>query len=469
MTGIVNCRQCADESNASPAGVAGASEITPDAPVVSGPGAAPRVLLLMSPATYREGAFLDAGRRIGLDVQRITDLPDALLREEEERAERLHRRRTPGLRSVDFAEPDVAVGTLVDSVRRDGGHDVRAILAVDDRGAMIAARASRELGLAHNDPDAALAARDKFVMREALAAGGVPVPRYTRYPASTDPATIAGEVDYPCVVKPLLLSGSRGVIRADNPAEFVGAFARTRAILEASGMPASEHCILVEQFVPGVEVALEGLLTDGALETLALFDKPDPLDGPFFEETIYVTPSRLDAGVQAAISRRTAEAAAAIGLRHGPVHAELRIDLARDDIWLIELAGRSIGGLCSSVLEFGAGMCLEELILRHAASLPIDSTQRAGEAAGVMMIPIPKGGMLRGVTGEDAALAVPHITGVQITAPLNQPIVPLPEGESYLGFIFARAATSDVVEQALRDAHACLRFRIDPAIALRLA
>lgn len=232
-------------------------------------------------------------------------------------------------------------------------------------------------------------------------------------------------------------------------------------------MAASENSILVEQFVPGVEVALEGLLTNGVLETLALFDKPDPLDGPFFEETIYVTPSRLDADVQAAISRRTAEAAAAIGLRHGPVHAELRIDLPTGNIWLIELAGRSIGGLCSSVLEFGAGMGLEELILRHAAAMPIISTERAHEAAGVMMIPIPKGGMLRAVEGCAEALAVPHITGLEITAPLNQPIVPLPEGESYLGFIFARASAPEIAEQALRDAHARLRIRIDPAISLR--
>ena len=218
--------------------------------------------------------------------------------------------------------------------------------------------------------------------------------------------------------------------------------------------------------MPGVEVALEGLLTNGSLETLALFDKPDPLDGPFFEETIYVTPSRLSGEVQAAISLRTAEAAAAIGLRQGPVHAELRIDLDTGDIWLIELAGRSIGGLCSSVLEFGSGMCLEELILRHAAHLPIASTTRSGGAAGVMMIPIPKRGMLRGVDGIEAARAVPGVTGIEITAPFNQPIVPLPEGESYLGFIFARLDTPEDTEAALRDAHKRITFRIDPLISL---
>lgn len=413
--------------------------------------ALPRVIALMSPSTYRDGAFAAAAERIGLELVRAIDLPDAL------------GERYQGPLRLDFTEPDEAVDRLLAFAREQ---PVKAILAVDDRGALIAATASAALGLAHNDPHAALAARDKFVMREALRAGGVPVPAYTRYPATTDPATIAGEIDYPCVVKPLLLSGSRGVIRADDLREFMAAFDRTRRIVAASGQPVEESAILVEQFVPGVEVALEGMLTAGRLHTLALFDKPDPLDGPFFEETIYVTPSRLPAAVQGAISVRTEESARAIGLRDGPVHAELRIDLDRGDIWLIELAGRSIGGLCSSVLEFGAGMSLEELILRHAAGLPAGDEERRGEAAGVMMIPIPKGGILRCVDGQDEARAVPQISGIEITAPLNQPIVPLPEGESYLGFIFARAETPAEAEAALRAAHANLRIRIDPAITL---
>ncbi|MBA3275376.1 MAG: ATP-grasp domain-containing protein [Chloroflexia bacterium] len=411
------------------------------------------VVALMSPATYRADAFADAARRIGLDLVRAIDLPDDLSR---------HRHDALAL---EFADPDGSVARIL-AFARDRTPGVSAILALDDRGALIAAGASAALGLAHNDPGSALAARDKFVMRERLAAGGVPVPRYQRFPALFDPATIAGEIDYPCVVKPLLLSGSRGVIRADDPDQFASAFRRTRAILEASGMSPDGHSILVERFVPGVEVALEGLLTGGDLQTLALFDKPDPLDGPFFEETIYVTPSRLPIAVQAAVSRRTAEAAQAIGLREGPVHAELRIDLESGDIWLIELAGRSIGGLCSSVLEFGAGMGLEELILRHAAGLPLGSTDRSGAAAGVMMVPIPKRGILRGVDGLEAAAAVAGVTGIEITAPFHQPIVPLPEGESYLGFIFARLATPAETEAALREAHARLTFRIDPLIPL---
>lgn len=416
------------------------------------------MILLLSPATYRANAFAEAAERIGLELVRATDLPPEL-------ATQWH-----VALGIDFSRPEAALERIIAVARNEDASPVRAILAIDDRGALIAAQASAILGLPHNDPGSALAARDKFVMRERLAAGGVPVPAYGRYPAATDPVTIADiigdAIGFPCVVKPLLLSGSRGVIRADDPGELVSAFARTRRIIESSGMAASANDILVERFVPGVEVALEGLLTDGRLTTLALFDKPDPLDGPFFEETIYVTPSRLPDDVQAAISTRTAEAAAAIGLRHGPVHAELRIDLERGELWLIELAGRSIGGLCSSVLEFGAGMNLEELILRHAAGLTLSSTERGPDAAGVMMIPIPSRGILRGVDGIDDALAVPGVTGVEITAPLNQPIVPLPEGESYLGFIFVRANDPARAEAALREAHARLRFRIDPTIAL---
>jgi len=275
---------------------------------------------------------------------------------------------------------------------------------------------------------------------------------------------VAGEISFPVVVKPLRLSGSRGVTRADDRGEFVRAWERTRQIVLREGESLDHGELLVEQYLPGFEVALEGLLTEGALQTLALFDKPDPLEGPFFEETIYVTPSRLSEATQAAISVRTAEAAAALGLREGPIHAELRIH--DDGIWLIEMAGRSIGGLCSTVLEFGAGFSLEEIILRHAVGMPLPATERAGSAAGVMMIPIPKGGILREVAGREEAAAVPGVTGVEITAPVNQPLTPLPEGASYLGFIFARGESPEAAERALRDAHARLSFRIEPAITL---
>ena len=412
------------------------------------------VILVMNTASYRAEAFLEAARSVGLAVIRALDIPDSLPTNVGNHV------------AVDFTKIEMAVQRIVRCAQERG--DVAAVLPIDDRGAIIAALASAQLGLPHNDPDVALAARDKWVMRERLHAAGVPVPAYQRYPAAADPASIADIVPYPCVVKPLLLSGSRGVIRANSQEEFTAAFTRARSILDAAGMPAEENDLLVERFVQGVEVALEGLLTDGHLETLALFDKPDPLDGPFFEETIYVTPSRLPADVQAAISARTAEAAAAIGLRTGPVHAELRYDHTTGEIWTIELAGRSIGGLCSSVLEFGAGVNLEELILRHAAGLPSTALQKQSGGAGVMMIPIPRSGMLRGVNGVTEAMRVPDVTGVEITAPLHQPILALPEGDRYLGFIFARSHSPEAAEQALRTAHARLEIEIAPIIPLRL-
>jgi biotin carboxylase len=365
---------------------------------------------------------------------------------------------------LDFAAQDAAIAALR---RIHAQEPLAAVVALDDSATMLAASVAGALNLPHNDPNAALAARNKWVMRETLNRDGVPVPTYRQVGLDDDPLPAALEIGFPVVVKPIALSGSRGVIRADDATELHAAFARAREITRAAGYAPGEGVLLLERYLPGVEVALEGLLTAGSLQTLAIFDKPDPLDGPFFEETIYVTPSRLSPEVQEAISTRTAEAAAALGLREGPVHAELRIN--DDGVWLIEMAGRSIGGLCSTVLEFGAGISLEEIILRHAVGRPLPPGTGMDHAAGVMMIPIPRGGILRGVSGTDVAAAVPGVTGVEITAPLHQPLVPLPEGASYLGFIFAQGPTPEGVEAALRTAHAALGFQIGPAIPLRVA
>jgi biotin carboxylase len=414
------------------------------------------VALLLTPQTYRAGAFLDAAEHLGLEVVRVLDLPEPL---------KEHWQVELGF---DFTDPERAAEDLAIALATRSDGSIDAILAIDDSGTLVAARAAARLGLPHNDPASALAARDKFVMRERLAAGDVPVPGYRRFPGTRDPEAVAAEVErgigYPAVVKPTRLSGSRGVIRANDAAELSAAFARTVRLLVDDGHAPAETELIVEEYLSGVEVALEGLLTSGELRVLALFDKPDPLEGPFFEETIYVTPSRLPPEIQHAIAARTAESAAALGLREGPVHAELRIN--ERGVWPIELAGRSIGGLCSSVLEFGTGVSLEELILRQAVGLDLPDTSRAGQAAGVMMIPIPKAGLLKGVEGIDDACTVPGVTGVEITAKLNHPILPLPEGASYLGFIFARAASPADAEAALRESHARLRFDIRPTIPL---
>lgn len=402
-----------------------------------------RVLLLLSPQTYRAGAFMEAAARLDLRVDTAVDMPESLAS---------HWNAPFG---IDFSRVEAAAAAIVE---RAAHTPFDAIIAVDDSAALVAATASSRLGLEHNPPEAALAARDKARMRELLAAGGALTPAFQQVPLDADPASIAGDLAYPCVVKPLRLSGSRGVIRADNAAELIAAFRRVRAMLEKDGYDVARTGLLVEEFIPGVEVAVEGLMTGGELQVLAIFDKPDPLDGPFFEEAIYVTPSRLPPATQHAIAASTRQAARALGLRTGPVHAELRVN--ERGAWPVELAGRSIGGHCSTILQFGAGMSLEELILRHAAGDSIPELGREAGAAGVMMIPIPGAGILAAVEGVDEARRGRHITGVEISARLGAPLVPLPEGASYLGFIFARAGEPATVEDALRAAHAKLRFRI---------
>jgi biotin carboxylase len=276
-----------------------------------------------------------------------------------------------------------------------------------------------------------------------------------------DPEELASLVTYPCVAKPRHLSGSRGVIRADHPAEFVAAFRRTAQIIRSadpSGEPAASATLLVEAYLPGSEHALEGLLTDGDLRQLALFDKPDPLTGPHFEETLYVTPSRLSLKHQDAIFHAVAEAVGALGLTHGAVHAEVRVGGGR--VWILEIAARSIGGLCSRALRFEGGRSLEEILLAHAVGFPLGSLEPESPSRGVMMIPIPQAGVLERVVGLEEARSTPLVEDLVLTLHPGQPIVPLPEGAAYLGFIFARGEKPAEVEQALRNAHACLRIEV---------
>ena len=402
-----------------------------------------RILLLMSPATYRAGAFLSAARHLNLEVVVGIDLPETL-------SEYWH---VP--LGLDFIDAEKSVRTIIDYAQE---HPIHAILSVDDSASEVAALASAALGLSHNPPQAAEAARDKFLMRTRMSAGGAPCPIFRHFSLDDDPAQVATQVTYPCVVKPQRLSGSRGVIRANNAAECIAAINRLKRMLLSEGYSEHETSFLIEDFIPGFEVALEGILTHGQLKVLTLFDKPDPLDGPFFEETIYVTPSRLPEKVQQDIAHCVSVAAASIGLREGPVHAELRVN--ERGPWMLEIAGRSIGGLCSTVLEFGSGICLEELILRHAIGEEINAIEREQSAAGVMMIPIPGAGLLKAVHGVKEARRVPLITGVEITAKVNYSLVPLPEGASYLGFIFARGDTPAEVEEAIRQAHKLLHFDI---------
>lgn len=364
-----------------------------------------------------------------------------------------------GLVTLDFGHPDRAAEQARAFAATVAIHGV---LGVDDDTAVAAAAIAAALGLRGNSVSAALAARDKYEQRLRLEAAGVPAPRFALHRTDQDPTLLAARVTYPCVLKPLRLSASRGVIRADTPGGFVTAFERLTRILgepDAAACGEGAHRLLVEEFVAGDEYALEGLLVRGRLHVLALFDKPDPLDGPYFEETIYVTPSRLAGAAQQAIAECAARAATALGLREGPVHAELRYN-GRGP-WVIELAARPIGGRCSSALRFGDGASLEAVIIRHALGMPIASLARERIASGVMMIPVARAGVLREVRGVEAARAVPLVEDVAITAHPGRPLVPWPEGSRYPGFIFARGETPEAVEAALRAAHRRLEFVLD--------
>jgi biotin carboxylase len=400
----------------------------------------PRILLLLPTATYRARDFVEAAAHLGAELVVGSEAAPSLAATMGDRAV-----------VVPLGELDDAVAAIEDLHRRA---PIDAVVAVDDPGILVATAAAAKLGLPHNPFAAVAATRDKAAMRRALAHADVAQPRFAVAFDADDAEAAAQRVGLPVVVKPVGLSASRGVIRADD------ALAVRIAARRALDICAGQGPLVVEQYVPGVEVALEGILRAGTLETLAIFDKPDPLEGPYFEETIYVTPSRLPDAAQGRVRGLAAEAAAALGLTEGPVHAEVRIH--GDRAWVIELAARSIGGLCSRALRFGAGISLEEVIVQHALDLPTDSLARERAASGVMMLPIPTAGVLRGVHRQDDARAVPGITGLEITIPPGRTVVPLPEGDRYLGFLFARGKTPADVEHALRTAYAALDVEISP-------
>jgi len=395
-----------------------------------------RVVLILPTSTYRATDFVAAARALGAEVVVASDRVSPVLDRHGTRAV-----------EVPFDDPERAAAMLTNL---DDRGPVDAVIAVDDQGVVLAARAAEFLGLPHNRPEAAARTRDKRDLRRALDASEVPQPSW----AQIDDVDHVPDVGFPCVVKPAGLSGSQGVIRADDAAAARAAAHRASDI--ACGGP-----LLVEEFVPGAEVAVEALMRDGVLDVLAVFDKPDPLDGPYFEETIYVTPSRLPDVAQAQVARVARDAAAALGLTEGPVHAELRID--GDRVRVIDVAARSIGGLCARALRFGAGISLEEVILRHALGLPLDDLRREAGASGVMMLPIPATGTLRAVHGQEDARAVTGVVGLEISINPGRPVIALPEGDRYLGFLFARGETPTAVEAALRRAHARLDIVIEPA------
>ncbi|MGQ0735211.1 MAG: ATP-grasp domain-containing protein [Acidobacteriota bacterium] len=415
-----------------------------------------RVLLVATTTGYQVRAFGEAADRLGVKLVFATDRCDQLEDPWWDQA-----------LPIRFHEEAASVEVVVGAARTAS---IDGVVAVGDRPAVLAARVAARLGLAWHSPDAAEAARDKRRTRETLLAAGLPAPSFTVVSRHADAGSLARTLHWPVVLKPLMLSGSRGVIRADSPEAFVQAFARVGRLLASPEVrqlrdPAADD-ILIEAYIEGREFALEGVIEHGVLHPLAIFDKPDPLEGPFFEETIYTTPSRIGAAEQARLIDAAADAARALGLSHGPIHAECR--LGSSGVFVLEVAARPIGGLCARALSFDGpdhdGASLEEVLLRHALGESVTPWRRERRAAGVMMIPIPSAGVFRRASGQAEALAVPGVTELHLTAKPDQQLVPLPEGASYLGFIFARGEDADSVEHALRTAHTRIAFVIDRAV-----
>ena len=414
-----------------------------------------RLLLLCTTTGYQTRAFVEAAEKLGLKVAFGSD--------------RCHKLDDPwqdGALALRFENPSESARSVVDYAR---SHPMDALVALGDRATPTAALACRQLGLATNSPEAVEACRDKYQARRLLESAGLKVPSFRRFSIDENPGAFVSEIEFPCVLKPLALSGSRGVIRANSPQEFVEAFERIKSLLLSRGVQVlreeTSRFLQVETYIAGREYALEGMLMEGRLKVLALFDKPDPLEGPYFEETLYVTPSRLGPDDQQRIIQGVQRASEGLGLSHGPLHAEVRLNA--EGVWILEVAARSIGGLCARSLRFEQGLrglSLEELIIRQALGEDLSEVHRERAASGVMMIPIPREGLYEGVEGEEEARRTPGVEEIRITAKPQQMLVPLPEGASYLGFIFARADTPAEVEESLHRAHKMLRFRISTVL-----
>ncbi|MDX1447435.1 MAG: ATP-grasp domain-containing protein [Acidimicrobiia bacterium] len=394
----------------------------------------PRVLVIVPNDSYRAADFVAAASGLGVDLAIASE-------------ERPPLRPDDRFVEIDCAEPEASAEAIADLAART---PIDAVVAADDTGVEIAARASRLLGLRSNDPVAAAATLDKSTMRSLLAAGEVPQPRFLTLELEDDPAAVVASFEGPVVIKPTMLSAGRGVLRVDSPSEAAPAAERIRGIVRTHGRDPSRP-LLVERYVDGPEISVEAILWEGEIEVLAIFDKPVPMTGPTFEETIFVTPSRQPPEIVVEVERVVAAAVRALGLGEGPIHAELRIENGRPQ--MIEVAGRTIGGLCGRALRFGLlGAPLEALVLRNALGMRKQSLRRERSASGVLMVPVPRAGRVRSIKGLEAVDELGGITGVEVTAPVGTRVAPPPDGDRYVGFVFARAEDPAAVEAVLRQA-----------------
>jgi biotin carboxylase len=412
-----------------------------------------RLLILASKLGYQTRGFTEAAEKLGVAVVFGTDRCHQLENPWGDDAVPLH-----------FERPREAAEEIVRALR---GSPPEGVLALGDRATTTGAYTAQAFGIPGNSPEAVETCRNKLRQRQVLSAAQISVPEFFAFSIGDDPSHVLGRVNFPCVVKPLTLAASQGVVRANNAQEFEQAVERICGLLTSPEIqilrePGVDQ-LLVEKYIAGREVAIEGLLDAGRLRVLAIFDKPDALEGPYFEETIYVTPSRLPQPTQTALIECAARTVRSIGLTTGPVHAEFRLNA--DGPWVLEAAPRPIGGLCSRALRFGEQcISLEELLVRHALGLGGSDLEREECASGVMMIPVPRSGIFEGIEGIEAAEKVPGVEGIRITARLRDYVAAWPEGAGYLGFIFARAKSPDEVESALRAAHAQLQFKFSPRL-----
>jgi biotin carboxylase len=417
----------------------------------------PKVLVFATKLGYQTRAFDEAAKKLGIELAFVTDRCHQL-------DDPWHDQAVP----VHFEAPEEAAFRVL---QQQSGHRADGVIVVGDRPTVAAALVARRLGIPHNHPASAEACRSKIRLREVFRDAGLPVPWFREVPLHVIPEPALLGISYPCVLKPVSLSASQGVVRANNREQFLLGTMRLKRLLESAEVQSTRELnldrMIVEGYLPGREVAVEGLLTAGNLRVLAIFDKPDPLEGPYFEETIYVTPSRLSIAEQDSVRESFAAAVGALGLTHGPVHGEFRLN--EQGVWPIEVAARPIGGLCARALRFSLDgarelIGLEELLLRHALGLPGSEAQREAAASGVMMIPVPRSGTLEGVEGAEEARRVPGVTDLEITARLHDYVAAWPEGSSYLGFLFARGKTPEEVENSLREGHARLEFKLTPRL-----
>ncbi len=407
-----------------------------------------RLLLISHHNSYRIAPYIKAARKLGLDVTIASQGKHSLVTEV---AHGMH---------IDFDDTNSVLNAIL---KENGIRPFSGILGSDDQTVELAAHAAKVLALPHNPPQAALCSSRKDLARAELALAGCPVPIHCLLDLSKPLDKQMAGLPWPCVVKPLNMSASRGVIRADDKDEFIAACERLRPILATTQDEFEQTHVLIEDYINGFEIAFEGFLQNGRLETITIFDKPDPLVGPYFAETIYVTPSALNVERQQFIKEVIQKACNAYGLVTGAIHAECRID---DDnkIWILEIASRTIGGDCARMLD-NENFNIEELAILLAIGQPVEVNMPA-QARGVMMIPIKEKGLLKRVEGLLKATKVKHIDKIDIIIREGHELVPLPEGNQYLGYIFASAETTEQITAAIREAYACLKFVTAPVFKI---